>query len=235
LNILALETSTPWCSVALLRDEQIWVREELAGQRHSELLLPMVDGLLRDANTALNDVQAVAFGAGPGSFTGLRIACGVAQGLAAGLNVGTIGVSSLMALAQASGATRVIACLDARMGEIYFAAYEWDGAHWQTVYLPLLCAPEAAPAIAGNGWTAVGNGFEVHRHALERRYDGQLAAICRELHPQAREVAVLGARMADAGLIVPPEEAHPVYVRDRVALTVEERQARRAAGAPVRP
>jgi tRNA threonylcarbamoyladenosine biosynthesis protein TsaB len=231
LNILALETSSQWCSVALWLDGRLVAHEELAGQRHSELLLPMVDALLTDAALALRAVDAVAFGAGPGSFTGLRIACGVAQGLAAGAGIATVGVGTLMAMAQASGAQRVLACLDARMGEIYCAAYERSPAGWSVVHPPRLCKPGSAPALDGGGWTGVGSGFQAHLSALTRRYDEQIENVQPELHPRADEVAILGAEMCRDGLALPPEQAHPLYLRDHVAFTVEERRARSHADA----
>jgi tRNA threonylcarbamoyladenosine biosynthesis protein TsaB len=226
LNILALETSSQWCSVALWLDGRLLAREALAGQRHSELLLPMVDELLSDAALEIRAFDAVAFGAGPGSFTGLRIACGVAQGLAAGARIATVGVGTLMAMAQASGASRVLACLDARMGEIYCAAYERKSDAWCVVHPPRLCTPDDAPALDGGSWTGVGSGFEAHAGALMRRYDGQIDAVQADLHPRAHEVAILGADMFRRGLAVPPEQAHPVYLRDHVALTIEERRVR---------
>jgi tRNA threonylcarbamoyladenosine biosynthesis protein TsaB len=231
LNILALETSSQWCSVALWLDGRLLAREELAGQRHSELLLPMVDALLNDAALELRNMDAVAFGAGPGSFTGLRIACGVAQGLAAGAGIATVGVGTLMAMAQASGAPRVLACLDARMGEIYCAAYERNADAWHVVHPPRLSTPDEAPALDGGAWTGVGSGFEAYASALMRRYDGRIDTVQADLHPRAHEVAILGAEMFRQGLGLPPEQAHPVYLRDHVALTIEERRARAHAAA----
>jgi len=226
LNILALETSSPWCSVALWLQGRIFATEELAGQRHSELLLPMVDALLKEAGVDLRSMQVAAFGAGPGSFTGLRIACGVAQGLAAGADLQTVGVGTLAAIAQASGASRVFACLDARMGEVYCAAYERDVKGWRIVHPPQLCTPERTPALSGPDWTAAGSGFAAHGAVLGQRYDGQIAHIQPDLHPHAREIAILGAELARQGMTVPPEQAHPLYLRDHVALTIEERRAR---------
>ena len=116
MNLLALDASTEYCSVALLRDDVLTFREEHAIQRHSELILPMVEDLLVTARLALSQLDGVAFGAGPGSFTGLRIACGVAQGLAFGAGLPVVAIGTLAALAQEAAATKVIACLDARMG-----------------------------------------------------------------------------------------------------------------------
>ena len=122
MKFAAIETSTEWCSVALWRDGELGAIEERAGSRHGELVLPMLDRLLAAAGLEVADLEAVAFGAGPGSFTGLRIACGIAQGLAFARGLPVLGVSSLEAMAEECGAARVVACLDARMGEVYYSA-----------------------------------------------------------------------------------------------------------------
>jgi tRNA threonylcarbamoyladenosine biosynthesis protein TsaB len=122
MNILALETSTEYCSVALWQDGAIVERCDLAVQKHSEMLIAMLDALLKDAGVRIQDMDGIAFGKGPGSFTGVRIACGAAQGLAFGASLPVAGVCTLEALAEASGKEKVIAALDARMGEIYHAA-----------------------------------------------------------------------------------------------------------------
>ncbi len=147
MRILALDTSTEYCSVALWHDSAVIERWELAGQKHSELLIDMLDALLKDAGIKLAQVDGIAFGKGPGSFTGVRIACGAAQGLAFGANLSVAGVCTLEAMAEASGRPRVIAALDARMGEIYHAAYEKQDGVWTTVSEPCLCKPEDAPKV----------------------------------------------------------------------------------------
>ncbi len=130
MRFASLETSTEWCSVALWADGEIAALERRAGMRHSELALPMLERLLAAAGISAGQLDAVAFGAGPGSFTGLRIACGLAQGLAFARGLPVIGISTLEALAEESGATRVVTCLDARMREVYYAALEKRGARW---------------------------------------------------------------------------------------------------------
>ncbi len=142
MKILALDTSTEYLSLALSVDDKVFVRELLAGQSHSQRILPLLRELLDEAGVELTDLDGIAFGAGPGSFTGLRIGCGVAQGLAFGANLPVVGVSTLLALAQASGADHVIACLDARMGEVYHAVYVRESDGWQTLNEPGLYKPE---------------------------------------------------------------------------------------------
>lgn len=231
MNLLAIETSSDWCSAALWLDGRLALREARAGQRHSELILSMVDELLAEAGVKLADLGGVAFGAGPGSFTGIRIACGVAQGLAFGANLPVAPVSTLECLAQASGAQRVIACLDARIGEVYIVACERAAQTWRALHAPAVCRPEDAPAVPGEGWTGCGSGFQVHGEALRRRYDGQLTRVDAEIVPHAREVALLGVNAFARGEGVSAEMAAPIYVRDKVALSVAERTARQAAAA----
>lgn len=223
VKILALDTSTELCSVALWLDGETLVREELAGQRHSELVLPMVHELLAEAGLELDALDGIAFGEGPGSFTGLRIGCGVAQGLAFGANLPVVGVCTLLAMAEASGAKRVIACLDARMGEVYHGVYEKVEGGWQALSVPGLDAPQSAPAVAGEGWTGCGNGFAVHGEVLAGRYAGSLAEVMPEIFPHAAEIARLGAERLKNGLGMDAAEAAPLYIRNKVALKTSER------------
>lgn len=223
MKILALDTSTEYCSVALWRDGEVDAREALAGQRHSELLLPMVDGLLGRHGLKVTGLDGIAFGMGPGSFTGLRIACGVTQGLAFGAGLRVAGVSTLLAMAAATRAERAVCCLDARMGEIYHGAYERAGTDWETVCAPALCAPAEAPELPDGSWTGCGSGFAAHGPALERRYRGRLSAIIPGVFPHARDIARLAVREFEQGRAVPAEQAGPVYLRDKVALKTGER------------
>lgn len=223
MRVLALETSTEYCSVALWQDGAVVERCELAGQKHSEVLIEMVDLLLRDAGATLAQLDGIAFGMGPGSFTGVRIACGVAQGLAFGANLPVAGVCTLEALAEASGQSRVIAALDARMGELYFAAYEKRDGVWITVAAPRLCRPEDAPVLQGVGWFGAGSGFAMHGAVLGERYAGRLQGVDGGAVPQAAAIAVLGAARFALGRGVDAAEALPLYLRDKVALKTSER------------
>lgn len=223
MKILALDTSTEYCSVALLREGRVHAEEVHAGQKHSDLLLPMIDRLLAGAGLCLEEICGIAFGAGPGSFTGLRIACAVAQGLAFGAGKMVVPVSTLLAMAAGSGAARVVAALDARMNEVYLAAYVRDGDGWRTVIRPSLQAPGDAPELPGVGWTGVGSGFAVAGGALARACGDRLATVDTLRHPHAADMARLAVPLFAAGLGVAPEEAAPLYVRDKVALKVSER------------
>jgi tRNA threonylcarbamoyladenosine biosynthesis protein TsaB len=223
VKLLALDTSGELCSAALWLDGEAAWRDAPAGRRHSQLLLPMVDALLRGAGLRPDDLDGIAFGSGPGSFTGLRIACGVAQGLAFSAGVPVLGVPTLMALAEASAAVRALCCVDARMGEIYHAAYERRDGQWATVSEPALYRPQTVPLPDGAGWVGVGNGFAVHRDALGERCGARLDRVDAAAVPHAREMARLAAAGFARGLGTAPDDALPLYVRDKVALRSDER------------
>jgi len=217
MRFAAIETSTEWCSVAVWRDGEIAALERRAGQRHSEFVLPMLESLLQGSK-----IDAVAFGAGPGAFTGLRIACAVAQGLAFARGLPVIGISTLEALGQESGAERVVACIDARMREVYYAALEKRAGRWHEAIAAQCIAPQAAPRPAGDGWVGCGNGFEVYGEVLKSRVSAMKPAV----HPSAVAVAQLAAPRLAAGEGVDAALAAPIYLRDKVAFTKEELERR---------
>jgi tRNA threonylcarbamoyladenosine biosynthesis protein TsaB len=220
MKILALETSTEYCSVALWQDGAVTERSELVGQKHSELLMEMIDVVLQGSALKIQDINGIGFGKGPGSFTGVRIACGVAQGLALGVDVNVAGICTLEALAQASGHDKVIAALDARMNEIYLAAYEKCAAGWKVVIEPCLCKAEAAPVVEGEAWFGVGSGFT---DPLKSHYEKQLIGVDAGAAPAASAIAQLAAIEFANGRSVDAALALPLYLRDKVALTTSER------------
>lgn len=224
MKLLALDTSTENCSLALWLDGELVTRQELAGQRHSDLILPMLDELLKATGLELRQLDGIAFGEGPGSFTGLRIGCGVAQGLAFGAGLPVVGISTLLALAEAAPGERVLACLDARIGEIYHAAYEKREGIWHTVSAPSLCLAQDAPTLPGSGWVGVGSGFAAYGEALQQRYSGQLATTDGSVYPQAGEMARLAAPLFAQGLGQDAALAAPLYIRNKVALKMSERK-----------
>ena len=211
----ALETSGEWCSVALSVRGEIAALERRAGHSHSELALPMLDQLLRQCGLSIRDLEAIAFGAGPGAFTGLRIACGLAQGLAVARGLPVLGVSSLDAMAQESGARRVVACIDARMREVYYAALEFDGLRWHEVVPAQCVAPQALRLPAGDGWVGCGSGFAAYGNLGMKQ-------VLPEVHPTALAVAQLAFPRLAAGEGVDAAQAAPVYLRDKVAFTKQE-------------
>jgi tRNA threonylcarbamoyladenosine biosynthesis protein TsaB len=228
MNLLAIDTSTDFCSVAACRGETLVSRHEPAGQRQAEMILDMVDAVLGDAGLALERIEGIAFGAGPGSFTGLRIAAGVTQGLAFARGVGVIGVGSLLALAEeASGETadaRVVSCLNARMGEVYHAAYRRSGERWEEVSAPGLYKPEAVPVLPGGGWTGAGDGFAAYREGLAARLGDSMSGMRPAVHPTARAVLKLAMPRFAAGKALDAAAALPVYLRDKVAQKTSERR-----------
>lgn len=224
MKILALDTSTEYCSLALWLDGFVLSQEVLAGQKHTELLLPMLQEMLVESGLALTQLDGFAFGAGPGSFTGLRIACGIAQGLAFATDLPVIGISTLEAMAQKIGVSHVMTALDARMGEIYYAAYSQTMDGWSTVQAPLLCLPQHAPPVPDEDcWVGCGSGFDQYHEILSHLYGDRLCRIDLKCYPHAREMAQLAAPKLMQGLGVAAEEAIPVYIRNKVALKENER------------
>jgi tRNA threonylcarbamoyladenosine biosynthesis protein TsaB len=229
MKLLVIDTSTEYCSAALWLDGQIRARRVLAEQRHSSLLLPMVDALLKESAISLRQLDGIGYGAGPGSFTGLRIACAVTQGLAFGADLPVVGVSTLESIAEQTGADRVLTVLDARMAEVYWAAYQREGAGWRIVTEPQLALPESVSVPDGDGWVGAGNGFIALGEVLRPRLTARLARIDDTLMPDAAAMAPLAALAFERGEGMDAALAAPVYLRDKVALTVDERRAKQPA------
>ena len=219
MKLLALDSATEACSAALLRDDVVTEQFEIIGRGHAERLLPMADALLREAGIGISDVDAIAFGRGPGSFTGLRIAAGIAQGLAAGARLPVVPVSNLAAIAAAgarnTGVTRILACLDARMGEVYWAAYEMRDSVPVAVTDERLSKPDAVTLPHPGEWNGAGHGFGAYP-ALAERLGLRPAGIDATLLPRASDIARLGAIELAAGRTVAAPRALPVYLRNDV-------------------
>lgn len=224
MNLLALDTSTEYLSLAIQKGGEIFTFDLNAGQTHSQIILPQIQALLEVANMQLSNLQGLAFGAGPGSFTGVRVAAGVAQGLGFGANLPVVGICTLLALAEASGADKVIACLDARMGEVYHAAYEKTGGEWQTIIEPSLYKPEVAPVIQGTGWVGAGSGWQTYGEQLGAVYAENIQATQPQLLPTASAILKLAQPIFANGNAKPASEAMPIYIRNRVALKTAERE-----------
>lgn len=239
---LAIDTATEACSAALAVDGKIIERSELAPRRHAELILPMIESLLTEARLTRRDLNGIAVGRGPGAFTGVRLAISVAQGLALGLDLPVVPVSSLAALAldapyapeQRDNA--ILAVVDARMGEIYAATFRRtvDG------LVEAISDETVGPAEAwsppktlseSQRWSVVGTGWDAYREALASRLATTPAFADGARYPQARAVLRLAMPEFARGTGLAPEAALPVYLRDKVALTLEE-QHRRPAAAP---
>jgi len=222
MKLLALDTSTEWCSVAVWIDGAVHQREPGAGARHAEVIFDLVDQVLSDAGLSLVSLDGIAFGHGPGSFTGLRVACAVTQGLALGAGLPVQGVGTLHAMAADCGAERVITCLDARMQEVYAAAFERTPQGWTAAGDTVVCSPSAVPLPPGDGWTGCGSGFAAYA-ALSDRLAPVLQTVRQDVRPRAAQIAGLAAPAFARGEGMPPEAAVPVYIRNKVALTVAER------------
>lgn len=221
MKLLAIDTATEACSAALQWGETVIDRYELAPQRHNELILTMVESLLAEAGACLSSLDALAFGRGPGSFTGVRIAAAVTQGIAFGIDLPVVPVSTLAALAQQvfeeSNSRLALTCLDARMREVYWAVYTADAAglatqtHEESVSSPArVTLPETHEGIG------IGSGWSVYQTDLSERI-GFLPPVWLERFPRARHIARLGGAAFGKGLAVPAEFAVPVYLRDDVA------------------
>lgn len=223
--ILALETSTDAASCALWAGGQVLGRDCPAAANSSATLLPAVAALLAEAGVSLSQLTGIAFGAGPGSFTGLRVACGVAQGLAFAHDLPLAPVSTLAAVAHLSGEAHVLAVLDARMQEVYFAAFTREAAR-ESGYPVLVgeigvAPPDRVPPPPGADWVICGNALLAYPALGERL--GTAFRQRSELLPTAAAVAILGAHEFAQGRGLPAEQAAPLYIRDKVALTVAER------------
>lgn len=221
MKLLALDCSTAACSVAVLNDEHIEERYQLAPREHAQLIVPMIEECLAAVNLRLNDLDALAFIAGPGSFTGLRIAASSIQALAYAADLPVVAVSSLRCLAQGAyrlyGARQVLAAIDARMHEVYFGVYQLDQ---RDIMMPVnadgLFPPEQCPAIAGDNWHAIGSGWDNYAERLQQRYAEHLQQIHEQHFPHAADAAKLAAIDFAAGLAVPVEQVMPIYIRNTV-------------------
>ena len=232
MKLLAFETATEACSVALYLDGQVRERFEVAPRRHAELALPMAQELLAEAGVARAQLDAIAVGRGPGAFTGVRLAVALAQGVALALDRPLLPVSTLAVLAAGAGegTGQVLACIDARMGEVYAGAYRRQDGDVLAVGAEQVLAPEAVPLPAGGGrWQGVGTGFAAGGGALARRLGPELERIDAAALPHAADLARLAALAWARGEAVGPERAEPAYLRDNVALTLVEQQALRDA------
>jgi len=220
MRVLALDTSTECCSVALLLGGDMRLRAEITERSHADLVLPMVDALLTEAGLVLEDLDGIAFGRGPGAFTGLRIAAGVVQGLAFGAGLGVAPVSSLAAVAAQVAAAPgevVLACNDARMGEVYWGVFRRDADGLVSALAPeSVSAPDRVGEGAPPAAHAAGNALARHP-ALAARLAAQGLQLHEGLLPRADAIARLGARVLAAGQGLPADQALPVYVRDDVA------------------
>jgi tRNA threonylcarbamoyladenosine biosynthesis protein TsaB len=230
MKLLAFETATEACSVAVWIDGDMRERFEIAPRRHAELALPWAGQLLAEAGVAKSQLDAIAVGRGPGAFTGVRLAIAIAQGIALALDRPVVPVSTLAALAAGarSDATRVLAAIDARMGEVYSGAFERIGDDLAAVSTEAISSPGAVALPDGAGdWHGVGTGFAAGQDALQAHLGPRLASVDATALPRAADVARLAVAAFGRGVALPPERVEPAYLRNNVALTLVEQQALR--------
>jgi len=219
MKILALDTATEACSAAVLIDDEVIESYELAPRRHTVLIMSMIEAVLAEAGLDISRLDALAFGRGPGSFTGVRIATGVAQGMAFAADLPVAPVSTLAAIARAAmnerSAEHVAAAVDARMGEVYLGAYCADPEGGVALLgQERVCQPVAAPNLAAADWIGAGSGWASHAETLSRRLN--IATWWGDCYPRAGDIAMLGALACQRGELVSADQALPVYLRDEV-------------------
>ena len=226
-SLLAIETSSTACSAALSIDGRIEERYALAPREHATLILPMIESLLVEAGLAPTQLDACAFGRGPGSFTGVRIAASVIQGIAFAADLPVVPVSTLAALAQGgmreSGQANMLAALDARKAEVYWGVYR-QAEHGLTALQgeERVCAPESVTLPQDHDWVGIGSGWAVYGDSLAKQANDRVVRVMHDLEPRARDVAVLALADFQVGRAVTPVDAIPVYLRNKVA---DERKA----------
>ncbi|NEX21163.1 tRNA (adenosine(37)-N6)-threonylcarbamoyltransferase complex dimerization subunit type 1 TsaB [Thiorhodococcus mannitoliphagus] len=225
MKLLAIDTSGDACSAALLVDDRVQQELQIAPRRHGELILSMMQSLLDDSGLQLHELDGIAFGRGPGSFTGVRIAASVTQGAAFAADLPVIPISTLAAMAQGQfrrrGQRRLLAALDARMDEVYWGCYQIGDAGLAELHgEECVCPPDRAPLPpTSEGWAGVGPGWSAYQAILQARMGGAVETTSPEAFCEARDIATLAATEFSAGRQLPPEQAIPIYLRDQVTRT----------------
>ena len=226
-RILAIETATPACSAALSIDGEVMERDALAPRQHAALMLPMIESLLLEAGLSVDQLDAVAFGRGPGSFTGVRIAAGIVQGIAYAAGLPVVPVSTLAALAlggmREANMTHVIAAMDARKSEVYLGSYINTGGDVLVLQgEERVCAPESAPLPGEGEWVGVGGGWDAYGEAMLQLAGERVIRLMPDLEPRAADVVRLGLQAYENGVRVTAAEAIPVYLRNDVAVPKQQ-------------
>ena len=221
LKILALDTATEACSAALFYNGAVIYRYEIVPRQHTQLILPMLQSLLDEAGLTLAQLDAIAFGRGPGSFTGVRIATSIAQGIAFAADLPAIPISTLQALAQGSWRESkdksVLAAIDARMNEIYWSAYQLgDNDVMLPIYPEMVCAPNECYFKLATNFVGVGSGWDSYHAIIQQQFTTTMPWIP-QCYPNAYDIAVLAINDFKNGKAVSVEQALPIYLRDHVA------------------
>jgi len=230
MKLLAFETATEACSVALYLDGEVIERHEIAPRLHAEYALPWAEQLLADAGIKRAQLDAIAISRGPGAFTGVRLAIALAQGIALALDRPVLAVSTLQVIATQAAGPRILAAIDARMGEVYVGAFRREGDALLAASAETVSAPDAVVLPDAHGdWQGVGTGFGAAAGALPRHLGAGLANFDPSVLPHAGDVARLAVAAYARGEALAPERVEPAYLRNRVALTLEEQKALRAS------
>jgi tRNA threonylcarbamoyladenosine biosynthesis protein TsaB len=217
MNILALDTCTEQCSTALLINSQLFSQSTPTQRGHSDLVLSMLDELFAESESSIEHIDVLAFGRGPGSFTGVRVGVGVAQGIAFAREIPVIPVSTLASVAQQAidnfGANRVAVAIDARMGEVYAAHFESQNGLAVLLDDEQVCSPELFKPLTEEEWFAAGTGWREFNETLTENFGEQLAGVEAEILPEAASII----KLAKGAKTVPADQALPVYLRNNVA------------------
>lgn len=220
MKLLAIDTSTEACSAALKVNDDIMSRYEVAPRKHAELILPMIDELMKEAGLAPQQLDGLAFGRGPGAFTGVRIAAGIIQGIAFAAELPVASVSSLAAIAQAvyrqRRSTRVIAAIDARMNEIYCCYYQAEQGIMQACVEECLNSAESVSIPDQYSWVGAGSGWSAYNRILTQRFSGRLESYEGNIYPDAQDILTLGEQAFLRGETVSADQVAPVYLRDKI-------------------
>ncbi len=222
ISILAIDTATEACSAALYINGEIQQKYQLAPREHTKLILQMIESLLAEAELKINQLDALAFGCGPGSFTGVRIATGVVQGLGFAADLPVVPVSTLASIAQNAHedhkAEKVLSAIDARMGGVYWAEYKLaENGLMQLSGTEEVLTPDETPAVKGTDWIAAGSGWKGHSEALQSRFEKNIQQIYDDCLPRSSTIAKLAVAAYRQGKAVEAKYAMPVYLRNNVA------------------
>lgn len=229
---LAVDTATEACSVALSVDGALREHFEPMQREHTQRLLPMIQALLAEAGKSVGQLDGIVCGIGPGSFAGLRIGLGVVKGLALARDLPVAGISSLAMLAQrafgAQQAAQVAAIIDARMSEVYFGAYRRGAAGLaEPLLADRVCPPQEVPALPAGAWAGAGTGWGRHEAVLRTALRAEVTPVDPSALPHAAEALILGVPLLQGGRGQSADSLAPAYLRDRVALTVQEQASLR--------
>ena len=228
MHLLAFELSTEACSVAVWSHGSVRARHEVAPRRHAELALPWAEALLAEAGIKRTQLDAIALSRGPGAFTGVRLAIAIAQGIALALDRPVVAVSTLQAIAMQARGERILAAIDARMGEVYVGTFARKQEQLVATSAEIVCAPQAVTLPGDEGhWHGVGTGLAAAEGFLQQHLVSRLALVDAGALPHAADVARLAAAAYARGEAMVPERVEPAYLRNNVALTLEEQKALR--------